>query len=269
MRFDLIIANPPYGKTGADITKNIIDTIEYDEFINLLPANDYKRNKEKNLFRYACDLEPISNGFTDAAVTTHLASIVKTPTEITLEQFEREQYTDPQLVRYFEENDNRNHYAIDTAITPLRITPAALAFSPETSFIIGIRDIGNGNMPYTKDCATYKWNVEKGLTINDIAVPHPEKKTANEFTHQFIKFNTAAEKDNFSQFVYSDLGFRFISKVFTAVNIDCSVKANRVFPKVDWTRTWTVEDLLLNYGYSATEVVGVLDNLSVFPGLKD
>lgn len=71
VKFDLIIANPPYGKIGANITKNIIDNIEFDEYVNLLPANDYNRNTTKDLYKYV-DLDsmtPVNNGFADAAVT--------------------------------------------------------------------------------------------------------------------------------------------------------------------------------------------------------
>ena len=41
MKVDLVISNPPYGKIGAEITKKIIDTIDFKEYINLEPGNDY------------------------------------------------------------------------------------------------------------------------------------------------------------------------------------------------------------------------------------
>ena len=50
IKFDLIIANPPYGKSGANITKNIIDNVYFEEYVNLLPMNDYKRNDSKDLY---------------------------------------------------------------------------------------------------------------------------------------------------------------------------------------------------------------------------
>ena len=56
IKFDLIIANPPYGKPGANITKNIIDNVYFEEYVNLLPANDYKRNDSKDLFKYAREM---------------------------------------------------------------------------------------------------------------------------------------------------------------------------------------------------------------------
>ena len=81
MKFDLIIANPPYGKIGANITKTIINNIEYAEYVNLLPANDYNRNDTKDLYKYV-DLDSMTSlkdAFKDAVVTTHCARINKQP----------------------------------------------------------------------------------------------------------------------------------------------------------------------------------------------
>ena len=48
MKTDLLISNPAYGAIGANITDTLRQKIDYKEFINLLPANDYKRNKTKD-----------------------------------------------------------------------------------------------------------------------------------------------------------------------------------------------------------------------------
>ena len=98
IKFDLVIANPPYGSIGANITKNIIDNIDFGEYVNLLPANDYKRNTEKNLFQYAREMENINDGFKDAMVTTHLCKIAKNAINITLDEFEIMNYIDPLLL---------------------------------------------------------------------------------------------------------------------------------------------------------------------------
>ena len=118
IKFDLIIANPPYGKPGANITKNIIDNVYFEEYVNLLPVNDYKRNDSKDLFRYAREMESINNGFKDAVVTTHLCKIAKEPNNITLDQFEISNYIDRSLDKYFTENiiqyyyyNIRNHFS--------------------------------------------------------------------------------------------------------------------------------------------------------------
>ena len=114
MKIDGIIANPPYGAIGANIAYTIREKVDYDCFVNLLPANDYKRNKTKDLFNYQSEMEPINDGFDDAAVTTHLCLVSKNKVNnMPLDEFERSQYIDPSLDKYFEENSKRTHYAID------------------------------------------------------------------------------------------------------------------------------------------------------------
>ena len=82
------------------------------------------------------------------------------------------------------------------------------------------------------------------------------------------QFNTAVEKQNFVKFIYSNNGFKFISKIFTAVNCDGTVKQN-MFPKVDWIRSWTVEEILRDYGYTEEEIAEVMADLDNFKGMDD
>ena len=82
MKFDLIIANPPYGKPGANITKNIIDNVYFEEYVNLLPANDYKRNESKDLFKYAREMESIKEIEPDETAPTITFNYTLTTTTI-------------------------------------------------------------------------------------------------------------------------------------------------------------------------------------------
>ena len=271
IKFDLIIANPPYGNAGgANITKKIIDNVYFEEYVNLLPANDYKRNDSKDLFKYAREMESISNGFNDAVVTTHLCKIAKEPNNITLDEFEISNYIDRSLDKYFTENRSRSHYAIDNSDT---------GYHPESwtvnkTFIIGQRVIASGRLPLGIDNDMYRWNIEKSINnkkLLDNHMPQCYKKMGvTRVTFSAINFNTEIEKDNFVEFIYSRDGFRFISKIFTAVNIDSGTyPLDKVFPKVDWTRSWTVEEILKDYGYTDLEIENIMADLDNFKGMDD
>lgn len=267
IKFDLIIANPPYGKIGANITKTIIDNIEYDEYINLLPANDYNRNDTKDLYKYV-DLDSMTSlkgAFKDAAVTTHCARINKKPHRyISWEEFQIENYIDESLTKYFYENHNRSHYAIDAMPNAGQTLAKAGMWDVAKTFIIGYRDMNHKHLPYTKNCTTYKWNVEESI---DMAYLIANCNTRdNRFMISQCQFNTATEKQNFVTFVYTN--FRFISKVFTALNCDGTVRPI-AFPKVDWTRSWTVEEILADYGYTQKEIDEVMADLDNFKGMED
>ena len=270
VKFDLIIANPPYGKVGANITKNIIDNIEYDEYVNLLPANDYIRNDSKDLYKYV-DLDSmtaINKGFSDAAVTTHAARITKKPHRyISWEEFQIENYIDPSLTKYFYELRNRAHEAIDAATAT---APKDINFDSSKVIFVNHRDPAHKHFAYTKKCAAYQIN-NNLLTYADAwkAFGLVNDKSKRLFDAGLIHFTTAAEKTNAAAFLYSKEGFRFISKALTAINVDSWVGADKYFPKVDWARSWTVEEILTDYGYTQKEIDEVMADLVNFKGMED
>ena len=261
----IIIANPPYGAIGANIAYTIREKIDYECFVNLLPANDYKRNKTKDLFNYQSEMETINNGFDDAAVTTHLCLVSKNKANnMTLDEFERSQYIDRNLDKYFEENSKRTHYAID-AMPACGFTKRNIStpWDSQTTFIIGLRDMNHKHLPYKKTSDTYRWNVEEAITFDDL-IP----TVSGQLLISNCTFKTPIEKQNFVKFIYSKQGFKFISKIFTALNCDGTVHSI-AFPKVDWTRSWTVEEILKDYGYTDDEIKEVMEDLKNFRGMDD
>lgn len=270
MKTDLVIANYPYGAIGANLTKKVIDTVDFKEFINLLPANDYKRNTTKDLFNYQSDMIAINNGFEDAAVTTHIAQIHKNKVNnMTLDEFERSNYIDRQLDKYFEENSKRSHYAIDAATQAL-IFDSGL--SNKTTLLIDHRYIPHKHLAFSKKTDEYKWNVLKSITLDDLSKLFAGKVTFRKGTalnKYVVTFKSEQEMSNITKFIYSSFGFRFMSKLATAINVDSTVDINKVLPKVDWTRSWTVEEILTEYGYTQNEIKEVMDDLVNFKGMDD
>jgi hypothetical protein len=191
----------------------------------------------------------INKGFADAAVTTHAARITKKQHRyISWDEFQIENYIDPSLTKYFYELRNRKHYAIDAATAT---APKDINFDSSKSIFINHRDPAHKHFAYTKNCAAYKINTNS-LSYADTWKLHGlvGDKSKRLFDAGIFSFNTTKEKDNFAAFLYSKDGFRFISKVLTAVNIDSWIGADRYMPKVDWTRSWTVEEILKEYLYS-------------------
>ena len=274
MKFDLIIANPPYGKIGANITKTIIDNIDYTEFVNLLPANDYIRNDSKDLYKYV-DLDSmihINKGFADAAVTTHAARITKMPHRyISWEEFQIENYIDDSLTKYFYENKNRSHYAIDNSAYKPKLKDFDTVFDLNKCVYLGKRNVTNRHLPYSRDCLGYKINIEHSITHKNIIDVSAKSEQANGYVGDFVlvQFSTVAEQNNITNFMYSVEGFKFMSKVFTAMNIDSYCSTSRFLPKVDWTRSWTVEEILTDYGYTQKEIDEVMADLSNFRAMED
>lgn len=267
--FDIILSNPPYGKTGCEITKNIIDNVGYEDFINMLPVDDYvRRGSKDNLYQYV-DINSVKpfRGFDDADVTTHVAKILKTPNRfLSSEEFEIENFIDPQLNKFFYANKDRAHYAIDQTPTSGKKVPHEEAWDIDKTFIIGFRDMHNTHMPFSKDKIGYRWNIEKTASFDELYTC--EKSTPGLIPNAPIKFDTAEEKENFAKFMYSNEGFKFCTKLWTAMNIDSGIRQLGLI-KVDWTKEWTVEEILKDYGYTDKEIIEVIEDLKNFRGMDE
>ena len=278
MKTDLLISNPAYGAIGANITDILRQKIDYKEFINLLPANDYKRNKTKDLFKYQSNMVAINDGFIDAAVTTHVAKIHKGTVEdpapninMTLDEFERSQYIDRSLDKYFEENSKRTHYAIDNATYKPKLNTFKQIFDLRKCLFIGKRYISDEHLPYTKEAAGYKVNIGRTITHDELIAMSAKSEQANGNVGDFIltQFNTELEQNNITDFLYSRDGSRFFAKVLVAMNADSYCHVKKFLPKVDWTRSWTVEEILKDYGYTDEEIAEVVADLDNFKGMDD
>ena len=265
MKFDIIIANPPYGRIGNEITQGIVDNLEWEVYVNLMPANDYRRfNKANKLYQFVDinSMKPVIDGFRDAAVTTHIALINKERSAyLSEDEFEIENYTDKSLKKYFYETWRRSHYAIDSAKCPYwHNGPENI--SNKTVFILGERDISSKRFPVNKNTVTYKWNVEKVASPEDLHIA-----TNDQLSQIICQFTTEKECKNFTDFCYSNADF--MSKVFKAVNTDKMKTMGKVFPKVDWTRPQTVQSILKDYGYTKPEIDEVMDDLKNFRGMNN
>lgn len=274
MRYDIVIANPPYGKIGNEITKAVVDNVDYGVFVNLLPANDYRRfHKEDALWQYVDinSMKSVQPGeFKDAYVTTMMCRINKDRARyIGEDEFEIENYGDKSLKKYFYENRKRSYYAIDNFMAQVTFNQFERT-TVEKSFYIGYRDPKSHHLPYSMDSITTRYNMNK-VTKEQVIEESSKSMQARGQVGQFslIAFNTENEKTNFSNFVYSENGFRFISKVMSAITNDGYTPAGKYMPKVDWTRPQTVESILKDYGYTPSEIEDVVADLANFKGMEE
>lgn len=271
-KFDLIIANPPYGKTGANITKTVIDNIDYDEYINLLPANDYIRNTTKDLYKYV-DLDsmtPINKGFADAVVTTHVAKINKKPHRyISWEEFQIENYTDDSLTKYFYETTHRDTFELKyTTNTPV---DKIKTIDISKTIILGAKDVNHKHLPYSKDCVQYKWNVEESIDASWVEQKYACKSggKSGQTSLFVIYLDSATEKQALVNLLYGDVGFKFTQKLWTAINVDSYCMPNKYLPKVKLHTGITWEEILTDYGYTQKEIAEVMADLVNYKGMED
>lgn len=273
MKYDVIIANPPYGKIGNEITKAVIDNIDYGVFVNLLPANDYRRwHKEDKLYQYVDinSMKAVQDGFKDAKVTTMMCRVNKhRALYISENEFEIENYIDPQLKKYFYENTRleriqkyptlKNCHDSEISLTKFKEVDA------DRLFLLHNRALDKNHKPAYITNTAYKWNVEKSVDKEYMIQKHTHSGRTISFSS--ILFNTKQEKDNFAKFFYDNP--EFIHKLIHAIQIDSYTQFYKVFPNTDWTKPQTVESILKDYGYTPSEIGEVVDDLANFRGMEE
>lgn len=178
--------------------------------------------------------------------------------------FELATYKDRLLDRYFSENIKRN-----------------MTFEPtekqntgdirKTIFLPMRVSSGNHNVQchyptigFTTKGSAYRVNFNK---VNS----WPEVKASGDLCGTRLIFKTMEEKGNAGDFLYGKYEFRFMSKVFMSMSRDVlhSIEHITWFPRVDWARPWTLEEILQEYGYSESEIKDIIDDLAMPNKYKD
>lgn len=259
MTFDLVIANPPYGKIGSTIVNEIIENVDFKQYINLLPANDYKRVSP--LWQHVYNIQVINKGFSDASVTTHIAEIKKEKENISKDIFEISSYSDKQLYKYFPLNLFKIHESIDNPI----YKPKLETFKDidiKKCLFIDKRVISNKHLPYSKNVLSYKWNMNT-ITKEEVlkTSAKSEQKLGNAGDFILVEFATEKEKNNIVKFLYSEEGFKFFHKLALSMNKDSYISPKYYLPKVNWLYPWSLSEILREYNYLDYEVREIVNNL--------
>lgn len=279
MKIDGIIANPPYSKIGANITYIIREKIDYECFVNLLPVYDYTKWNDIYQGVDLSTLEIITDGFKgDAEVVTSACKICRSVLNIDKTSFEISTFDQGLYIKFFKQNVNRplgDFSNYDNGGRRLS------EWNPDTTFILNDRTPGNKtpfSMTESDKNMEYLWNrktlQDKTFVLDYTALLKYNKeratkkgKTENHFVG--ILFDQSLKRKNFTDFIYSKLGNIFMTKILKAMNKNGWVDFNYWLPKVDWSRAWTVEEILIDYGYTEEEIAEVMTDLDNFKGMDD
>jgi hypothetical protein len=262
--FDLVIANPPYGRVGAELTNAIRKYVKYKQYINLLPMVDYEKlQKEKVALWQYIDTDSITSiPFGEgAAVVPLICNITKTAcNNLSADAFRIACLDAKSTIKYFTHNVVRSY-----TFTIME----QFAGNDLTCVIALPMRVKSGNH-------SGQANLGKTLKSQFFQINNGHKQAVTEQETQSIccttvNFKTVREKENVAAFLYSDLGYKFASWLMTGMARDAFHLREHAmwFPRVDWTRTWTVEEILADYGYTEDEINAVIADLTNFRGMED
>lgn len=265
MKFDLVISNPPYGKIGAQITKKIIDEVDYKDFINLLPIIDYTKYKDTYKYVDVSEVDACPGAFEDAAIIPSITKVHKNLcNDLDAMTFRIMTYDNDHIKKYFINNITKdftytfierdlNDDMSNVIFLPMRVTSG--------------NHKGKAGIGKTDKSSAYRINKNIMTSISELM----RIKNTNALCGTRIVFDTIREKLNVSNFLYSEDGYNFMSFLMTTMARDVfhSIEHISWFPKVDWTRSWTIEEILKEYNYTDEEIKEVMEDLKNFKGMNE
>lgn len=273
MKIDGIIANPPYGAIGAKITNALITELDFDQYINIEPIVDFL--KYPNIYNHMqlTDTEIIEGFGGDAHVLPSVTIFNKNiNNKLASEEFFICTVSNKLTNKYFNENiTNRKSYADisfdeNTTVKNLDFTKRLIFGIKICSNAINHLDKNGINVGGTIKSTPYKINKQE-LTLDE----YYKIKNSKAFWGVILTFKTVEERTNAFKFSYSKDGFRFLNLLAHSMQRDNfhAKEYAALFPKVDWTRSWTVEEILKDYGYTEDEIKAVMADLDNFKGMDD
>lgn len=253
--FDYIISNPPYGNIGDEITQNVIQHVNYNTFINMLPLKDYSLENACHINVDNIHICP-PHSFIDASVITHIVEVSRdrlnyfnNKIDYCIASF----FIDKPMLKLMKANIKRYHYAINN------ISIFKLEYDVNCTFAYHHFDLASadrcGMPPLDSDRAKAKneYNLNNNVILGSGV-------NAIWGVDRAIVFNTPEEKNNFIKFYKENLNFinRMITIPFFTVRDNSAC-----WPKVDWTREWTLEELLKDFDYTDDEIEEVMETMNI------
>ena len=250
-KFDYIIANPPYAM-GNELTKTVVENVEFGKYINLMPVSKYKG---KELYRYVESIEKVEDHFDDACVGESLIVTEMSKTADTFSSFEELEMCkfEERFKKFYELNLSRKS---PFNIGPYCSKPTKQNYSQDTDFFVYLRASANG----VDMCGgTYDWN--NRLKSEQELMPYilrTYEDRGQMVCGQFIFFSTEEEKKNFTDFWYRNGISGLMHKLIKGMH-KSSGTIELAIPRVDWSHPWTDEEILKEYGYTEEEIKEILE----------
>lgn len=243
-KFDYIIANPPYAM-GNELTKTVVENVEFGKYINLMPASKYKG---KELYRYVESIDKVEDNFEDACIGDSLTVATMSKIADTFSSFDELEMckSDERFRKFYEKN-----ISLSLNIKYIYAPHSLSEFNTNLSFLLPKRCASNGIDMSGK---TYKWNVGKQFIEDNVCWD----KTNCRWQDSFYEFSTELERDNFTEFWYKNGKNGLMHKLLRGLN-KSGGSIELAIPRVDWSHPWTDEEIMKEYGYTEEEIKEILE----------
>ena len=246
MSFDLIIANPPYGQ-NATLAKDIITSILNSgpkQTVLLMPLSGFKFFKKYDWLKEVTFLK--ENPFGDATFTS----------DLTISLFEK----NANKIKNYEDLNKMNHPETFKWIEVNAKYPSPIEYWEYKTF-----SSSHMTLEETKEYGKKFDRDRLFIQTSRNAYDNVHSRNGGAFDIEFnlkgadltvsdqylILFKSKIEKDNFCKWYYetawSDKN-ALIRRLLKMISQTCGVRLIEMIPHVDWSRSWTDEEILKELG---------------------
>ena len=238
MKFDVIISNPPYA-IGNELTKAIVDNVDFDMFVNLMPVSKYKA---KELYKQVSAIESAEDTFDDAAVGDSLTIAVLRKNANVYNNYQELEFMkmDPRYIEFYKLNSKITHYSLDKAALYSNAPKKAVIDTTKNikaSFAITSRTVLDGTHQKDKGAFDIEWNINHSKTFEDIHIAPQGGCTVG-----IIYFDTEIEQNNLCRFWYDNPLMNNLLKGMNKSSGSCRL----AIPSIDYSKERDYEHLTLD-----------------------
>ena len=250
---DIILSNPPY-KMGNEITRAIVDNVDFDVFINLMPCSCYKA---KNLFKDVRYIETAVDGFADAIVGDSLTIAILEKDAARYDNFDELENCkrDPQFQEYYKLNTSIRSaimegscvYIFGNTEEELLMNLSNLNINKDfcittRTAVDGVHELGG------KGAFDIDYNINKNIGVGDIHYYYDVSMKKYHTTTFYLHFNSSIEKQNLCRFWYTGKS-GLMHKLIKGLNKTGGSIALAI-PRINWSKSErdyehaTLEDIM-------------------------
>lgn len=266
----LVIANPPYS-IGNEVTKKVIEILQPNEYINLMPASKYR---EKELYKYIKTINIVpENVFEDATTYPVICTLLNEKDKTINWHNTIIKAFDPTLRKFYEKNSSNKAPWLEIMqscslkdSTKDELFKKIEKLNNKKDFMFTRRVIGDG--PHkTARCHDYRWNIlkwdvnnyknasDKEIPISYCKENKKNKKSWYQTSVGFIRFSKEIEFNNFCDYWYRG---NLSNKIIKGLKRNVDTLDPYAIPRIDWNRPWTDEEILEEYGFTEDEIKDIL-----------
>ena len=253
----IIIANPPY-EFGNAITTTVLNNVDFDDYVNLMPTSEYEnKNVSKHIIRSEfLSHDRVRKAFGIQHPCLEIAILSKQEVN-NYSRVDRVAMRDLWLWEWYKKNLSRTTTA-EVFSGIFKGKKSLTSYNEDyfnRSIIFNQRFVRDGNHKENGDAWDLDWNY-KLSSYKEFCDKIQKKGKGTPDAHALV-FKTPEEKKNFVKWQRTGKLYEIILTKMISTGTIYAIR-DIMLPHINWSKEWTDEEILKDYGYTDEEIKELL-----------